>query len=600
MWVRPTGVDEEDKLSTEEAKQVLRRAVRLLKPYRAQTALAFLVMLGYTLATVAGPALIKYGIDHGVQKHNSGNLDRAAIGFLVVSIIALVLSRLQILLVSRVGESFLRDLRVRVFDHIQAMSMGFFDREQTGKLVARMTSDIDSLQELIQLGLVQFVTNGLLLIGLLIALLIMSWELALVCLLALPPVIIASIKFRNDSNKAYLTVRDRIGQTLSTLQEGLSGVRVIQAFGQEDFTVDRFAIRNQAQLEANMEAVRISARYFPIIEFAGVATTAAAVAIGGWMVHQEIVTVGTVAAFVLYLAQLFEPIQQLSQLFNTVQSSGAALAKLFGLLDTKSPLSERVGAVDLPARGPLEVDDVSFSYSETGDGARVLSDVSLTVAPGERIALVGPTGAGKSTLAKLMARLYDPTSGTIRFGDVDLRDATFRSLRERIVVVPQEGYLFQGTILDNVRLGRKDASDDEVRAAMETIGVLRHFSSLADGLQTEVRERGSRLSAGERQLVSLARAALANPEVLVLDEATSSLDPGTEAEVELAIAALTEGRTVIVIAHRLSTAERADRVAVVDAGGLAELGTHDELVALGGRYAALYASWTGGISEVSV
>ena len=237
-------------------------------------------------------------------------------------------------------------------------------------------------------------------------------------------------------------------------------MRVIQAFGQEDFTVDRFAIRNQAQLEANMEAVRISARYFPIIEFAGVATTAAAVAIGGWMVHQEIVTVGTVAAFVLYLAQLFEPIQQLSQLFNTVQSSGAALAKLFGLLDTKSPLSERVGAVDLPARGPLEVDDVSFSYSETGDGARVLSDVSLTVAPGERIALVGPTGAGKSTLAKLMARLYDPTSGTIRFGDVDLRDAAFRSLRERIVVEPQEGYLFQGTFLDNVRLGREDASDD--------------------------------------------------------------------------------------------------------------------------------------------
>jgi ATP-binding cassette subfamily B protein len=338
--------------------------------------------------------------------------------------------------------------------------------------------------------------------------------------------------------------------------------------------------------------VKISARYFPVVEFAGIASTAAVIGIGGWMVHSDIVTVGTVAAFVLYLAQLFEPIQQLSQLYNTVQQSGAALSKLFGLIDTKPTIVERVGSVDLPDRGTIDVDDVSFAYG--ANGPNVLSHVALSVAPGERIALVGPTGAGKSTLAKLMARLYDPTEGVITYGGVDLRDATFASLRHRIVVVPQEGYLFQGTILDNVRLGHEGASDDEVRRAMQRIGVLHHFESLPDGLETEVRERGSRLSAGERQLVSLARVAVADPEVLVLDEATSSLDPGTEADVEAAIAALTEGRTVITIAHRLSTAERADRVAVVDAGGLAELGTHDELVALGGRYAALSASWTGG------
>jgi ATP-binding cassette subfamily B protein len=284
----------------------------------------------------------------------------------------------------------------------------------------------------------------------------------------------------------------------------------------------------------------------------------------------------------------------LSQVFNTVQSAGAALAKIFGLLDVRSPISQAPGAVDLPYHGDLVVRDVGFAY---GDGPPVLHGVNLEVAAGERMALVGPTGAGKSTLAKLMSRFYDPTEGSVSYGGLDLRNATLGSLRDRIVVVPQEGYLFQGSIMDNVRLGRADASDEEVRQAMSSIGVLDRFEGLPDGLATEVRERGSRLSAGERQLVSLARAALARADLLVLDEATSSLDPGTEAVVELAMTRLMEGRTVVVIAHRLSTAERADRVAVIDAGGLAELGTHTELVAAGGRYAALFASWTSGVGE---
>src|SRR5437763_5475449 len=591
-WMAQRGLSEEDKLSSEEAKQALRRSIRMLKPYRFKALGAATVLVLYTLCTVAGPALLRYAIDEGVAKEDLATVNRTAIVFVVIAVAAVLLSRASYILVARIGENFLRDLRVRVFNHIMGMGMPFFDREPTGKLVARMTSDVDSLQELIQQGLVAFVTNGLLFVALLIALVVMSWQLALVCLIAVPPVVTASVRFRRDSNKAYLVVRDRVGQTLSILQEALSGVRVIQAFGQEESQVGRFSARNTAQLDANLDAVKISARYFPVVEFAGIASTAAVVGIGGWFVHADIVTVGTVAAFVLYLAQLFEPIQQLSQLYNTVQQSGAALSKLFGLIDTKPTIVERVGSVDLPDRGTIDVNDVSFAYGASGP--TVLSHVTLSVAPGERIALVGPTGAGKSTLAKLMARLYDPTEGVITFGGTDLRDATFASLRHRIVVVPQEGYLFQGTILDNVRLGHEGASDDEVRRAMERIGVLHHFESLPDGLETEVRERGSRLSAGERQLVSLARVAVADPEVLVLDEATSSLDPGTEADVEAAIAALTEGRTVITIAHRLSTAERADRVAVVDAGGLAELGTHDELVALGGRYAALYASWTGG------
>jgi ATP-binding cassette subfamily B protein len=592
------AVSEEEKLDRRETGQVLRRALRMLRPYRREVVVAVLVMVGFTAATVAGPALVRYGVDHGLRPghHNVSALNRAAIGYAIVAIAALILSRSQILFVTKVGEKFLRDLRIRVFGHILGMSMAFFDREQTGRLVARMTSDIDSLQELIQQGLVAFATNLLLLLFTITLMLLLSPLMTLICMVALPVVILASVKFQRSSNRAYLQVRDRIGQTLSTFQEGISGVRVIQAFGREDVQVKRFAKANRAQLDANVQAVKISALYFPVVELAGIGTTAAILGIGGALYHGGHVTLGTIVAFVLLLANLFEPVQQLSQLFNMVQSSAAALSKLFGLLDTQSELAERPGAVDLPSTGSLEAHDVAFAYAGT---KWVLRHVSLSVAPGERLALVGPTGAGKSTLAKLLARLYDPNDGSISYGGVDLRDATFRSLRERIVVVPQEGYLFQGSIRDNVRIGRPSATDEEVAEALRLIGAYERFASLPEGLDTEVRERGSRLSAGERQLVSLARAALANPHVLVLDEATSNLDPGTEADVELAMTALMEGRTSLVIAHRLSTAERADRVAVVDAGGLLELGTHDELVGAGGRYAALYESWTGDHGQVA-
>jgi ATP-binding cassette subfamily B protein len=325
------------------------------------------------------------------------------------------------------------------------------------------------------------------------------------------------------------------------------------------------------------------------MEFLGVGAMALIIGLGGLFADQGLVTVGTVAAFVLYLNNLFDPVQNLSQQYNVVQSAGAALKKIFELFDVEPSIAERTGAVDLPATGAIDVADVSFAY---GDGPDVLRDVQLTIAPGERLALVGPTGAGKSTLAKLVVRFYDPRAGAVSFGSVDLRDATLHSLRERIVVVPQEGFMFAGTVRDNIRVGRPAASDADVEAAVDALGVRDRFDALPDGLDTEVRERGSRLSAGERQLVSLARAALADPTVLVLDEATSNLDPGTEHIAERALEVLTEERTVVVVAHRLSTAARADRVAVVDDGVLAELGTHDELIARGGRYARLFASWS--------
>ena len=585
------GVDEADRLDAEAAKRVLRRAGRMLGPYRRQVVGACGLLVVWTLTTLAGPLLVRYGIDQGITPGDAAALNAAVIAYVLVAIVAYVVYRSQVRVVSQVGESFLRDLRLRVFDKLQRLSMPFYDREKAGVVVSRMTSDIDSMAELVQMGLLQFVSNVLLLVLSIVVLIVVSWQLALVCLIALPFVVLASIKFQRDSNEAYLVVRDQIGGTLSNLQESIAGVRVIQAFGRERTETRRFAERNRVLYDAHMQSVKVQAWYLPVIEFAGIGTTAAVVGVGGWLVSQGTVTIGTVTFFVLTLSNLFEPVQQLSQLFNTVQSAGAGLQKVFQVLDEPVEVQERPGAVDLAPRGDLVVDRVSFAY---GDGPPVLRSVDLTIPSGERLALVGPTGAGKSTLAKLCSRLYDPVGGRVTFAGVDLRDATMRSLRRRIVVVPQEGFLFAGSIRDNVRIGRQGASDADVEAALETIGVLDRFASLPDGLETEVRERGSRLSAGEKQLVSLARAALADPAVLVLDEATSSLDPGTEALVEHAMDRLMAGRTVIVIAHRLSTAERADRVGVVDAGGLAEIGTHDDLVAQEGRYRALFDTWSSG------
>jgi ATP-binding cassette subfamily B protein len=590
MWMG-AGVSDDDKLDRVAARRVLRRTFRLLRPQRRRVVGALSMVLLWTCTVLAGPYLVRFGIDHGINDRDAGALNAAVAGYVVVAVLAYITNRSQITLISRVGEDFLRRLRIRVFDHLQRLSMPFYDRSKSGVLVSRMTSDVDSLSELIQLGLAMFVSNALLLVVSIVVLTTVSWQLMLVCSVALPPVFFASRKFQRESNDAYLEVRDRIGSTLSHLQEGIAGVRVVQAFAREDVEVDRFERGNRELYDSHMRSVAISAWYLPVIELAGWGTTALALGVGGWWVHEDMLTVGTVAFFVLALSNLFEPVQQLSQLFNMVQSAGAGLHKLYELLDTDVDVPERPGAVDLPRGGDVEVDGVSFAYA---DGPAVLRDVSLRIPAGARLALVGPTGAGKSTLAKLVARLYDPSEGSVRFGGVGLRDATLESLRGRIVVIPQEGFLFNGTIRDNVRLARAGATDAEVDDALRAVGAYDRFAALAEGFDTEVRERGSRLSAGEKQLVSLARAALADPAVLVLDEATSSLDPGTEALVEGAVDRLLEGRTVVVIAHRLSTAERADIVGVVDGGELVELGTHDDLVGAGGRYASLYATWAAG------
>jgi ATP-binding cassette subfamily B protein len=587
------GVSEEDRLDRRAAGQVLRRAGRGLRPYRRQLVVAFALVVVYTLTTVAGPFLVRRGIDGGISDGDGAELNRTVIAYVLIALVGFLVNRTQIVLISAIGESFLRDMRTTVFRHLLRLAMPFYDREKAGVVVSRMTSDIDALQELVQLGLLQFVSSVLLILITLVLLAFTSPVLLLVAAIPLPFVVLASIKFQRDSNAAYLTVRDRIGAMLSHLQEGITGVRVIQAYAREDVEADRFARRNRTLYRAHMRSVWVQAWYLPVIEVAGTGATALVVLVGGRMVVDDTLTVGTVALFVLSLSNLFDPVQQLSQLFNQVQSGGAGLKKLYELLDTETDVAEAEDPIDLPARGEIVVSGLGFAYAS--DAPPVLRDVDLVIEPGERLALVGPTGAGKSTLAKLIARFYDPTEGSVSFGGIDLRDASLESLRDRIAVVPQEGFLFNGTIRDNVRVAKRGASDVEVDAALDAVGVKDRFAALPDGLDTEVRERGSRLSAGEKQLVSLARAALADPEVLVLDEATSSLDPGTEAVVEAAVERLMAGRTTIVIAHRLTTAARADRVGVVEGGVLAELGPHQELVGIaGGRYARLYEAWTAG------
>jgi ATP-binding cassette subfamily B protein len=587
---------DDERVSAKEATGMARRLWALGQPYHRRVALAVLLVALQTGALLAGPALVGHGIDAGLRGKDEGALDLAAGLYLAVAVAGLIFGRLALWVVANVGEPFLRDLRIRVFRHLMALDLGFFEREQTGRLVARLTSDVDAIQDLVQLSLAQFVQNVFLFFGAVVVILVLSWKLALCVLIVVPPVYLGSRWFRRESSRAFLEVRDRIGTNLATLQEGLAGVRVVQAFGRERGFARRFRETNEAQYDANLETVRISTRYFPLVEYCGVAGMAVIIGIGGWFSDQGIVTVGIVAAFVLYLNNLFEPVQQLSQLYNTLQQAGAAVKKLLGLLDAKPNIAERPDAADLPLEGALEVDNVSFRY---GDGPLVLHDVSITVAHGERLALVGPTGAGKSTLAKLMCRFYDPATGDVRFDGMSLKDATLDSLRQRIVVVPQEGFLFAGTIRDNVRVGRPHAADSEVEAALDALGIRDRFEALPEGLDTEVRERGSRLSAGERQLVSLARAALADPALLILDEATSNLDPGTEREVERALEALTHERSVVVVAHRLSTAARADRIGVVDHGRLQELGGHEELIRREGRYASLWASWNSAQARAS-
>jgi ATP-binding cassette, subfamily B, bacterial len=549
-----------------------------------------------TLITLAGPALVRYAVDHGIAKHDRHSLDVAALVILGLAAAKPLVVRAQTLLAATASERFLDSLRRAAFDKLQALPLGFFEQERTGVLVSRLTSDIQALDEFLREALVEVVGSGLqiaLTVGVLV---ILSPTLAAVSLVALPVLIASSWAFHHSAGRAYHAIRDRVAETLTALQEGLSGVRVVQAFRRERRTIEAYKPRSRAQIGAWRRASFVNIRLFTMIPLAQTVALVAVLLVASSMYRNGSISQGTIAAYVLYLVQLFDPIARFSEWLGDFRQGLAALGKVVGLLQTENAVAERPGAVELPADGALELRDVTFGYG----GAAVVQGVSLRLEAGEHVALVGVTGAGKSTLAKLLTRQYDPQQGSIALGGVDLRDGVLRSLRRRIVMLPQEGHLFSGSIADNVRLADPEAPDEAVLHALEQIGARERFEALPDGIHTDVQTRGVRLSAGERQLVGIARVALADPAVIVLDEATSSLDPATEADVERALAAVVEGRTVIIIAHRLSTAERADRVVVMDRGRVVEVASHDELVAQGERYARLWASWQAGVAAGTV
>ena len=580
------------------SREVWRETQPLLREVRGLYIGAAVAVILSTLITLAGPALVRYAIDNGIDKHELHPINIAALAILVLALIKPFVVRAQTLLAATASERFLNRLRGVAFTKLQALPLGFFEQERTGVLISRLTSDVQALDEFLREALIEVVGSGLQIALTVVVLVILSPTLAAVSLVALPVLVASSWAFHHSAGRAYHAIRDRVAETLTALQEGLTGVRVVQAFRREHKTMEAYKPRSRAQIGAWRRASFVNIRLFTMIPLAQTVALIGVLLVAASMYENGSISQGTIAAYVLYLVQLFDPIARFSEWLGEFRQGLAALGKVVGLLQAENAVTERAGASELPADGPLELDDVTFGYAASA--APVVKDVSLTLEPGEHVALVGVTGAGKSTLAKLLTRQYDPQEGSISLAGVDLRDATLDSLRHRIVMLPQEGHLFSGTIADNVRLADPGASDAAVRVALEQIGALDRFASLPDGLATDVQTRGVRLSAGERQLVGIARVALADPAVIVLDEATSSLDPATEAAVETALAAVAEGRTVIIIAHRLSTAERADRVVVMDRGRVVETASHDELVAQGERYARLWASWQAGVAAGTV
>jgi ATP-binding cassette subfamily B protein len=563
---------------------------RLLIRRPALLAAASIAIGVETLLLQAGPYLVQVGIDHGIARHDMRVLIAATVAFAAAVVLTGVATAIRMRQTGRLAASATRDLRVRIFAHLQRMSLDYYTREKAGVTMTRMTSDVESLQNLLQDGFAQFLIQALTMVVVTAVLFSYNAELALTTLiLVVPPLTGVSLWFRHAADKGYNRQRDTIAAMFADLAESLNGVRVVTAHNRQDRNIVNHREVVGDYRDANDWTGRINALYGPGTSVIGLVAMAVMLLIGGRMVLRGTLTVGELTAFVLYINAFFQPVQQLVQLYTQYQQARAAVGKIGGLLRTRPSVPEKPSAAELPpVQGAIVFDDLTFAYLPERP---VLSHVNLTIAPGETVACVGPTGAGKSTLTKLVTRFYDPTGGRILIDGHDLRDVTLASLRRQIGVVPQEPFLFAGTLRDNIAFARPGATDQEVWAAVDAVGLRDLVERSPEGLHTPLHERGQSVSSGERQLLALARAFLAEPRVVVLDEATSSLDLHSELRVEAALDTLLEGRTAILVAHRLSTAMRADRIIVVDDHGIVESGSHADLVEAGGRYARMYETW---------
>jgi ABC-type multidrug transport system fused ATPase/permease subunit len=562
---------------------------RLAAPYKRQTSLAIISLLAATATALAPPYLAKLAIDDGISKDDLHALTIIVVLFVVAGVLNLGTSAAQTYFTGWTGERILADLRNTLFRHLQRLSLGFYERNRAGVIISRLTNDVEALDQLVTDGVTTLVQSTLFLFGTAIILFFLDWRLALATLLVLPFMFVATAIFRVRSARAYRAVRERLGLVTATLAEDISGMRVVQAFRRERANERNFRSVNAHYREANQETVVLNGLYFPFVDFLSALATAIVLGYGGYLVFGGNLTVGTLFAFVLYVSNFFDPVQQLSQLYNTFLSAVAALDNIMNVMDEDPEVRDKPGARDLERiDGDVRFETVRFGY---GTGPEVLHGIDLVVPAGTTVALVGHTGAGKSTIAKLIARFYDPLEGRITIDGIDLRDVTQESLRRQLGVVPQEGFLFAGTVRDNIAFGSPDASPAEVAAAAQAVGAHEFIMALEDGYETNLQERGTRLSLGQRQLVAFARALLADPRILILDEATSSVDIGTERRIESALRTLLADRTAFVIAHRLSTIRDADLIVVLEHGKVIEQGTHDELMARRGLYTSLYGDW---------
>jgi ATP-binding cassette, subfamily B, bacterial len=589
---RGVAAEELDDLPAEVSTRLRRRSRRLLAsslaPRRGLLLLAACLIVVRTGGTLAIPYLVGQAIDLGIRPNRPAVLELYVAAVVLAAVVAALGNWAFLRVAGHLGQDFLYDLRMRVYSHVQELSISFYERYTSGRIISRLTNDIDTLTDLLATGLTSLATATLSIVAIAVVLLLLDWRLGAVTLLSFPLILLLTQWFRANSSRAYRAVRQAIALVIVHFTESLGGIRAVQAYSREERNQQIFEELNVRYRDANALSVRLSSTYAPGISLLGRLATLAVLTIGGLLVLRGSLTLGVLTAFVLYVRQFFEPMQDLTQFYNLFQAAAAALEKLAGVLDEKPGVPEPARPVALgQRRGAIEFSRVTFAYQETP----VLRGLSFSVPAGQTLALVGRTGAGKSTIARLMARFYDPGQGAVRLDGVDLRQVARTDLRRAVVMVTQESFLFSGSIAENIGFGRPEAGRAEIEAAARAVGAHSFVSRLPEGYDTAVRRRGVRLSAGQRQLVAFARAFLAQPAVLILDEATSSLDVPSERLVQHALRTLLSGRTAVIIAHRLSTVEIADRVLVVEGGEVVEDGPPEALVRSGGRYEELQRAW---------